>query len=233
MGDARIRGADPRRHGAAIRTLPYRKPTQDRDYWLFDDVLPDPGAVRARLLAATGWSQGYPHTTEAWPGMRAMPALLPDELQAIEARVLAATGSRRLWVESSPDGGHLNHNCVQVVGVDESGPRPHTDSRALCRFAAVLYLNPEAPAHCGTSFYRQQLADGRMGGNAVMSPHANLVEALGTRFVPAGSFVEDLRIEHRFNRLLLYRANLIHSASAYCGHDLADKRMAAVFFWMA
>ena len=216
-----------------VRGLPYRKPTQDRDYWLFDDVLADPAAVRARCLAREDWSEGYPYRPEAWPGMRATPALLDDELAAIEARVREATGSRRLWVQATADGGHLNHNCVQVVGVDESGPRPHTDSRALCRFAAVLYLNPDAPAHCGTSFYRQQLPDGRLGGNAVMPPHANLVEALGTRFVAVGSFAEDLRIEHRYNRLLLYRANMIHSATAYCGQSLADKRMAAVFFWMA
>jgi hypothetical protein len=51
--------------------------------------------------------------------------------------------------------------------------------------------------------------------------------------VAVGSFEEDVRIEHRCNRLLLYRANLIHSATAYCGSTLADKRMAAVFFWMA
>jgi hypothetical protein len=219
--------------GTAPRGLPYRKPTQGRDFWLFDDVLPDPDATRARLLARSDWSEGYPYQPEAWPGMRAMPALLPAELEPIEALVRAATGAGRLWVQSTPDGGHLNHNCVQVVGVDESGPRPHTDSRALCRYAAVLYLNPSAPEHCGTSFYRQQLPDGRLGGNAVMPPHANLVEALGTRFVAAGSFVEDLRIDHRYNRLLLYRANLIHSATAYCGQALADKRMAAVFFWMA
>lgn len=215
------------------KPLPYRKPTEGRDYWLFDDVLPDPAAVRARCLARTDWSEGYPYRPEAWPGMRASPALLPGELEAIEARVREATGSKRLWVQSTPDGGHLNHNCVQVVGVDESGPKPHTDSRALCRYAAVLYLNPDAPLHCGTSFYRQQLADGRLGGNAVMPPHANLVEALGTRYVAVGSFIEDLRIEHRCNRLLLYRANMIHSATAYCGHALTDKRMAAVFFWMA
>ena len=216
-----------------VRGLPYRKPTQGRDYWLFDNVLADPAAVRARCLAREDWSEGYPYRPEAWPGMRATPALLDDELAAIEARVREATGSRRLWVQATADGGHLNHNCVQVVGIDESGPRPHTDSRALCRFAAVLYLNPDAPAHCGTSFYRQQLPDGRLGGNAVMPPHANLVEALGTRFVAVGSFAEDLRIEHRYNRLLLYRANMIHSATAYCGQSLADKRMAAVFFWMA
>ena len=35
------------------------------------------------------------------------------------------------------------------------------------------------------------------------------------------------------DRMLLYRANLIHSATAYCGQAPAQKRMAAVFFWMA
>ena len=217
----------------APKPLPYRKPTEGRDYWLLDDALADPLAVRARLLARTDWTEGYPYKPEAWPGMRAIPALEPDELAPIEAWVRKATGSSRLWVQATPDGGHLNHNCVQVVGEDESGPKPHTDSRALCRYAAVLYLNPDAPAHCGTSFYRQRLPDGRLGGNAVMPPHANLVEALGSRFIALGSFVEDLRIDHRFNRLLVYRANLVHSATAYCGQTLADKRMAAVFFWMA
>ena len=217
----------------APKPLPYRKPTEGRDYWLLDDALVDPLAVRARLLARTDWTEGYPYKPEAWPGMRAIPALEPDELAPIEAWVRKATGSSRLWVQATPDGGHLNHNCVQVVGEDESGPKPHTDSRALCRYAAVLYLNPDAPAHCGTSFYRQRLPDGRLGGNAVMPPHANLVEALGSRFIALGSFVEDLRIDHRFNRLLVYRANLVHSATAYCGQTLADKRMAAVFFWMA
>jgi hypothetical protein len=216
-----------------LKLLPYRKPTEGRDYWLLDDVLPDPMAVRERCLARTDWAEGYPFKPEAWPGMRTIPALLPDELADLEAKVRKATGATKLWVQTTPEGGHLNHNCVQVVGEDDSGPKPHTDSRALCRYAAVLYLNPNAPDHCGTSFYRQRLPDGRLGGNIVMPPHSNLVEALGTRHVPLGSFIEDLRIPHRFNRLLLYRANLIHSATAYCGQTLADKRMAAVFFWMA
>jgi hypothetical protein len=216
-----------------LRLLPYRKPTEGRDYWLIDDALPDAMAVRERCLARTDWTEGYPYKPEAWPGMRTIPALLPDELALLEDKVRKATGATKLWVQTAPDGGHLNHNCVQVVGEDECGPKPHTDSRTLCRYAAVLYLNPNAPDHCGTSFYRQRLPDGRLGGNVVMPPHNNLVEALGTRHVPLGSFVEDMRIAHTFNRLLLYRANLIHSATAYCGQTLADKRMAAVFFWMA
>ena len=220
-------------HPSRLPILPYRKPTQSRDYWVFDDVLVDPDKVRARCLARTDWIEGYPHKPESWPGLRVMPGLEADELARVEARVLQATGVKKLWVGTTSDGTRLNHNCVQVVGIDECEPRPHTDSRALCRYAAVLYLNPTVPDACGTSFYRQRLGNGQRGGNLVSPPHVNLVEALGTRFVAPDSFVEDVAVPHRYNRLLLYRANLIHSASGYWGKTLADKRMAAVFFWMA
>jgi hypothetical protein len=218
---------------AAPRALPYRKPTEGRDYWLVDDALPDPLAVRERALAREDWNLGYPHRPESWPGMRVIPGLTPEELAIVEAKVKQATGAKKLWVETAPDGGHLNHNCVQVVGEEECGQKPHTDSRKLCRYAAVLYLNPDVPDDCGTSFFRQRLPGGQLGGNIVSGPHANLVEALGARFVPHNSFVEDVRLPHKFNRLLVYHGNLVHSATAYWGHELREKRMAAVFFWMA
>ncbi|MFZ4234875.1 DUF6445 family protein [Streptomyces murinus] len=221
------------RPSGALPVLPYRKPTKGRDYWVLDDVLPDVDAVRARCLAKDDWVEGYPYTSETWPGLRAMPGLEPAELAVIERLVRKATGAKELWVQKAPGGGTLNHNCVQVVGAGESQPRPHTDSRALCRYAAVLYLNPGVPKDCGTSFYRQHLPGGRLGGNVVQAPHTNLVEALGTRFVAPDAFEEDVRVPHKYNRLLLYNANLVHSATGYTGATLEEKRMTAVFFWMA
>jgi hypothetical protein len=165
--------------------------------------------------------------------MRVIPGLLPEELALVEAAVKKATGMKKLWVETAAEGGYLNHNCVQVVGEEECGQKPHTDSRKLCKFAAVLYLNPEVPEECGTSFFRQRMPGGQLGGNLVTGPHANLVEALGARFVPLHSFVEDVQVPYKFNRLLIYHGNLVHSATAYWGHSLREKRMAAVFFWMA
>ena len=73
----------------------------------------------------------------------------------------------------------------------------------------------------------------QLGGKIVMPPYRTLAEALGNRFVQPNAFVEDVRVEHRFNRLLVYKANLIHSATAYWGLETATKRMTAVFFWMA
>lgn len=183
-------------------------------------------------MAKEDWALGFPHTQETWPGRRAIPALEPAEIALVEDKVRRATATKKLWVQAAPDGKTLNHNCVQVVGEREAGARPHTDSRALCRYAGVLYLTPDAPEHCGTSFYRQRMPNGQLGGNTVNKPHDNLVQALGTRFVPPDSFVEDVRIPNRFNRLIVYSAAMIHSATAYCGEVLANERMAAVFFWM-
>ena len=217
-----------------MRPLPYRKPSEGRDYWVVDDVLPDAIAVRERCLANTEWEYGYPYTGEVWPGMRATPALLRGELAELEPLVCQLTGAKKLWVEATEAGARLNHNCVQVVGSTEGAIKPHTDSLNLCRYAAVLYLNPDVPARCGTSFFRQRMPGGQLGGNLVQPPCLNLVDALGNRFVQPNAFVEDVRVPHRFNRLLLYKANIIHSASAYWGlGDLASKRMTAVFFWMA
>lgn len=213
--------------------LPYRKPTEGRDFWVVDDVLPNAREVRERCLAKSDWQLGFPHTGEVWPGMRSIPALLDDELAAIDVRVCQLTGARKVWIEQTDEGTQLNHNCVQVVGSLEGAKKPHTDSLNLCRYAAVLYLNPNVPEQCGTSFFRQRLPGGQLGGNIVMPPHRSLAEALGNRFVPPDSLVEDVRVDHHFNRLLLYKANLIHSATAYWGQEIAAKRMTAVFFWMA
>lgn len=218
----------------AMRPLPYRKPTEGRDYWVVDDVLADPLAIRQRCLDKTDWEYGYPTTGEVWPGMRARDALPEDDLAALDATVCRLTDAGRVWVEQAEDGTRLNHNCVQVVGSTEGAVKPHTDSLNLCRYAAVLFLNPDVPERCGTSFFRQRMPNGQLGGNMVMPPHRNLVDALGNRFVPQNAFAEDVRVAHRFNRLLLYKANIIHSASAYWGlEDAASKRMTAVFFWMA
>lgn len=216
-----------------LPTLTYRKPRQGRDYWVQDDILPNAADVSARCYAQTDWELGAPRRPLPWPGQRAPGALLPEELALVDAWVRKVTGARRLWQSETPEGHSLNHNHVQLVGMDESGPRPHTDSLRLCRYAAVIYLTPDPDPAAGTSFYRLRYPNGSLGGNYCSAPHANLREALGVRGLPPDAWHEELRIENRFNRILLYKANMVHSASAYFGFDHHEKRMTAVFFWMA
>ena len=212
--------------------LVYRKPQLGRDYWIKDNILPNAIDVSQRCFAKTDWELGFPRRQEFWPGMRSADALLPDELARLETWVKLATGAKRLWQETTPEGATLNHNYAQLVGASESGPRPHTDSRKLCRYAAVIYLSPDAPARSGTSFYRLRYPNGELGGNLCTPPHANLGQALGVSKLPLEAWAEDVAVPNRFNRVILYRADLVHSASAYFGEQHEQKRMTAVFFWM-
>jgi uncharacterized protein DUF6445 len=223
----------PRIDVARLRALPYVRPKEGRDYWVIDGALHDPDAVRQRNVVRTDFVLGFPHRKEGWPGMRATDALTREELAPIERRIRQETRSRSLFQPDAPEGTRLDHNILQVVGRDEAGARPHTDSRRLCRYAAVLYLNPSPEPGGGTSFFRLKFPDGSLGGNTVEAPHVDLAAAVGVRKLPAEAWAEEVAIENVYNRLLFYRANLVHSASRYFGTTLEDKRMTAVFFWMA
>lgn len=118
--------------------------------------------------------------------MRSAGALLPDELARLETWVKLATGAKRLWQQATPEGTTLNHHYAQLVGASESGPRPHTDSRKLCRYAAVIYLLPDAPARSGTSFYWLRYPNGALGGNLCTAPHCQSGPGTGPWQTAAG-----------------------------------------------
>jgi len=220
--------------------IPLGAPTLERDppaagvnHWVIAGALADPHAVRERLLAQRHWNLGHPHRPESWPGMRFPGALLPGELARVEAAARAAIGRDRLWTATAPGGARLDCNVAQLVGARESGPRPHTDRRDLCRWAGVLYLHPDPPAASGTSFHRLRYPNGALGGNACPPPHDNLVQALRVRRLPPAAWLEEARVENVFNRLLVYKAALVHSATGYFGEAPADRRLTVTFFWMS
>jgi hypothetical protein len=148
--------------------------------------------------------------------------------------VKSALGCKSLEYRQAPGGAMLSSNFVQLVGEQESGARPHTDSRALCTHAAVIYLTPQVPeGKGGTAFYRLQLPDGTLGGNVCPPPHEHLTTALNVKKLPLEAWKQDVEISNVFNRILLYRSNLVHSASSYFGEQDREKRMTALFFWWA
>ena len=196
-------------------------------------MLPHPHAVRAHLLAHPRWNFGYPHRAESWPGMRLPAALGPDDLVRVEAWVPGATACVNLREAAAPRGARLDCNVAQLVGAGESGPRPHTDRRDLCRYAAVLYLNPDPPASAGTSFYRLRYANGALGGNVCPPPHDNLVQALRVPRLPSGAWVEEPCVDNAFNRILVHKASMVHGATRYFGQVPADRRLTLTFFWLA
>ncbi len=230
----------PRRPGPPAPkapTLPYRKLEEGRDYWILENALPNAKEVSERLYARPeeAWTWGLPKRAEMWPGMRSPNALTPEELEPIEAWVLKMTQAKRLWQPPSPDPSNadLSHNNAQLVGAADSGPRPHTDSRRLAQFAGVLYLTPRPLPRSGTSFYRLRMPNGALSGNFCPSNCYNLTEALGQPKMPLDAWHEDLVIANAFNRLIVYRADLVHSATGYFGKEHREKRLTGLFFWRA
>ncbi len=208
--------------------LNYERPELDSHFWVKDDILENPLEVTQRCLSQDRWILGTPYREESWPGMRAPGALLPEELARVEAWVIKKLG---LLALSAPSGA-LSHNHVQLVGGGESSARPHVDSRALCDLAGVLYLHPfPATKHSGTSFFRLRLPDGTLDGNVCPPPYNGLHEALGVRKVPIHAWVEEVEVPNVFNRLVVYRPDIVHSATSYFGSEHAQKRLTAVFFW--
>lgn len=216
-------------------TLPYRKPELGKHYWIKDAILPDPYKVAERCFNKPAWTMGSPWRHEAWPGMRAPDALLPEELVLVENWVKDQIGATALRKQEDPPEGVSGHNHVQIVGGGDGVARPHVDSSRVCNYAGVLYLHPYPPTkHAGTSFYRLRLPDSTLGGNICPPPYESLSQVPGfEKGSDLTMWEEDVEVPNVFNRLLVYKSDIVHSATAYFGwaHELGSKRIAVVFFW--
>lgn len=215
--------------------LHYRELKLGRDYWVEDNFLPNALEVAQRCLSKSTWTLGWPWRPEPWPGMRAPGALTPEELVHVEECVKTRLGVRALRPQGHSEMGMSGHNQVQIVGGAEGVARPHVDSSRLCDYCAVLYLHPAPPtSHCGSSFYRLKLGDGQLGGNVCPPEYESLSQVPGLpREMDPSMFEELLEVPYVFNRLLTFKSDIVHSATAYFGwgHELASKRMAVVAFW--
>jgi hypothetical protein len=215
--------------------LPYRKPELAKDYWIKDNILANSLEVAERCFNKTGWTLGSPWKPEAWPGMRAPEALLPDELAIVENWVKSQIGVKALRPQGAPVNGISGHNQVQLVGGADAVARPHVDSSTLCDYAGVLYLHPYPPTkHAGTSFYRLRLQDGTLSGNICPPYYESLRQVPGLEHgSDLTDWEEDVEVHNVFNRLLVYKSDIVHSATSYFGwhHELGSMRMTVVFFW--
>ncbi len=215
-----------------MNQIPYRRPQLGRDYWIKDQALPNAAEVAERCLASKDWVLGHPYAKQPWPGKRSRNALHPEELALIDEWVRKQIGVSRLWQDTPAESRLVDHNSAQLVGETESRSMPHTDSKD-CRYAGILYLSPQAPQTAGTTFYRLRQPDGALGGNLCPPQHASLREALGVPSLPPSAWKEDVSVPNVFNRLLVYRGDIVHAATSYFGSDHRSKRLTITFFWRA
>ena len=108
----------------------------------------------------------------------------------------------------------------------------HTDGQ---EWAGAVYLTPNAPVSCGTSFYRSRANGWRKEPSR--EEHSDPASIHSEIF--AGGFYDRNNFElvdtagNVFNRLVLWNAKLIHSATEYFGSNRENGRLFHLFFFDA
>jgi hypothetical protein len=114
--------------------------------------------------------------------------------------------------------------CVNVIQSKDLPPKvPHVDNREDFRFASTIYLNTPDECHGGTSFYT---FNGSQAGPLV-------TEGIQQEYVTdsVGPWEMLFLAEMKFNRMVLYEQNILHTAYVKPGM-FEDKvyRLVQMFF---
>lgn len=102
----------------------------------------------------------------------------------------------------------------------------HCDSQ---KYAAMIYLTPNAPPSCGTSTFMHRAT--RTYHNS--DPNINKV-FYNIKTTMDGTIYDNVdKFGNIFNRLVIFDAGCIHAASEYFGADMEDGRLWHMFFFDA
>lgn len=110
----------------------------------------------------------------------------------------------------------------------------HTDHQS---YAAVVFLTPDAPVECGTSFYKSK-HNGLMRAptQADCDRTGKSAEQLAEEMF-AGNYYDKTRWEpvdvigNVYNRMVIWDARRVHAASAYFGNRMDNSRLFHMFFF--
>lgn len=202
--------------------------------YLVDDFYVDPEAVRQFAL-----SLPYVRYAATFPGLRS-PNLAS---KSIRGKFEAMLGHEIKWGIQSfeeSEGSPINE-CNGVFQLmcasDQAGTYVHADDQM--DFAAICYLNPDHQDDPGTGFYTHKATGfSRMPSIEEALPWAmknytfpaNVKTLLNVAGKDEGSWSLTHHIPMRFNRLVLYDAQLFHRNLTAFGAGLSDGRLTQAFF---
>jgi hypothetical protein len=97
----------------------------------------------------------------------------------------------------------------------------HIDTQ---QYAGILYLTPDSPPEAGTTFYRSKTTK-------KMKLNNDFHDVFKTGLLDKTQFdVVDV-VGNKYNRLVLFDAQMIHAASEYFGNSIENGRLFQMFFF--
>lgn len=187
-----------------------------------DDFYDSPQAVRDLAVGADYPEPSGPRT---FPGRNSAAPFLPSGLD----RAVSALVGEPL---RAPDAPGAFHGRFRITLAGEEGRyQVHVDPSGLT-WVGVIYLTPPAHCHGGTAFYRHlQLQSDRTPveqGELTRCGVADIATLLQRDGNDPSKWEHLMTVPMRFNRLILYRPWLWHSAAEGFGSSLADGRLVQV-----
>lgn len=178
---------------------------------IVDDLYRDPEAIRRKALTVE-----FPEVQgeRTFPGRTSLDGFLPEGFDEAASRMLGEPLMR-------PARPTAYHGCFRITLAGEEGRyHVHADPSDL-HWVGVIYLNPPEQCQGGTSFFRHKA----LGLDRTPETQSEL-ERVGASDV-AGLLARDgkdpdkwehiMTVPMRFNRMILYRPWMWHSAGAPFG----------------
>jgi hypothetical protein len=175
-----------------------------------DNFYDDPYSIRNYALSQEFNVKGN------YPGVRTSPCLTDTIKNAVNDLVAYPAGGVTDWLNNSNSVGYTG-SFQLCTSKDKTWI--HSDHNNM--WAGVCYLTPDAPINAGTAIYRYK-ETGEM-------QYSGIDYGFDGYDTTKWELVD--KISNIFNRLILYRANLFHSAINYFGDTPNDGRLFQTFFF--
>jgi len=184
-----------------------------------DDFYSNPFEVRSFALNQNFDIQGN------FPGYRTKSFLNDTLKEAIQCVVYPYAGDITDWDENE------NSSCGSFqYTTEEHHSWIHCDGGF--KWAAVVYLTPNAPTSAGTGFYKHKMTS--------IDRFVHLTETPTEKDLKH-TYLRDYKdmtkweltdvVSNKFNRLVLYDASMFHKSMDYFGKDKNSGRLFQVFFF--
>jgi len=184
------------------------KETSKKRMFIVDNFYRDPDWIREFALNAE-----YKADSRWYKGLRTVTPYRPDGIvEAFESII----GEK---ITNFPD--DAVNGCFQITTAED----PQVYHHDLQKWAAMIYLTPNAPLQSGTRLHRSRI------NGVVHSDEPNSSEAFSGGFYDSTKFDITDSAANIYNRLVIMDAKCIHSAGPYFGQGIEDGRLTHLFFF--
>lgn len=179
-----------------------------------DNFYDNPDEIRKYALSLEFYRKGN------YPGYRSQNYLNAESKEKIQKILFPIAGNIKNWISDSTDS---FTGSFQICTYSDR-TWIHTDT--YNNWAGVLYLTPDAPLSSGTAFYQHK----KTGAYKIQNEDVDTNLNNRDECFDYTKWEKTDVISNRYNRLLLFRADMYHASLDYFGYLNTNCRLTQVFF---